>query len=222
MRSRQVVPEILDSLPPGDARARRARRDLALINAVMGNYRWITRQWRRPGDGAGADWFELGSGDGPLAAELDEGEASQMSVTGVDFAPRPQGWPSNWRWLRGDLFETLGSIGDSDGRAGLLANLFLHHFEDADLGRLGQLIQDRFDRVICVEPARYRVFHWLSFFFFPLVNGVTRHDMQISIGAGFRKGELASLFGLSSDWKVRESVSLLGGYRFEAWKGASV
>ena len=44
---REVEPEILDGLPAGHPDAIRSRRDLRLVNALMGNQRWILKQLHR-------------------------------------------------------------------------------------------------------------------------------------------------------------------------------
>ena len=66
---RRVEPELLDTLPADDPAAQRSRRELRLINAIMGNHRWLEREVRRsirPG------WrvLELGAGDGTFGARL--------------------------------------------------------------------------------------------------------------------------------------------------------
>lgn len=227
MKERRVIPEILDSLPHEDAAAVRARRDLRHVNALMGNYRWVrgrilSSQQRR--------WFELGAGEGRLAAPGDL-LAAGVAVTGLDFAPRPADWPESWEWKQGDLFTATGGAGGKGsplsepgpeaGSGGCLAVLFLHHFEDPGLRRLGEFLESRFDHLLFVEPARYRLFRLLSSCLLPFVNAVTRHDMPVSIGAGFRPGELTRALGLAESWTVVESVHWLGGLRFEAWKQVS-
>ena len=219
MKHRLVIPEILDSLPADDPLALRCRRDLIFINAVIGNYRWLSRRILRVSRIGGSDWVELGAGDGPLAASLPEGSDESVKITGVDLAPRPVRWPENWGWIEGDLFETLPRAQIAGGRGGLAANLFLHHFCEEELGRIGSLMNDHFSRLVFVEPARYRIFRILGFVLFPFVNSVTRHDLQISIGAGFRRGELKDALKLDPSWQVEERVTLLGACRFEAWKG---
>lgn len=218
MRTRKVIPEILDSLDAADSEAIRSRRDLRLINALMGNYRWLRSRLL---DGAAAveQWYETGSGDGPLAALFSTGEQGDLSVTGVDFAPRPASWPRDWDWLQGDLFESLDPGSETSTRSeGLVANLFLHHFEAEALQKIGAIANARFSHLLVSEPARFRVFSLLGYILFPFVNRVTRHDMQVSIRAGFRKGELAKALQLDGDWEIRESVHPLGAYRFEAWR----
>ena len=215
MKHRLVIPEILDSLPENDPRAIRSRRDLALINAVMGNYRWLAGKMRAADRETPHHWIEPGAGDGPLAAAF---SPFSLRVTGLDLAPRPKDWPASWEWRQGDLFKTLPPALGEDEPSGLIANLFLHHFKDPSLSSLGEILNTRFSHLIFVEPARKRLFRVLGYGLFPLVNGVTRHDLQVSIGAGFRRGELASSLGLDPTWQIREDVTALGAYRFEAWK----
>ena len=149
-------------------------------------------------------------------AEQFRDEVNSLSVMGVDFAPRPGNWPEPWKWVQGDLFESLGE--GTTKSEGCAASLFVHHFETAELARLGALLRKRFVRIAFSEPARFQLFRVLAYCFLPFVNRVTWHDMQISIGAGFRKGELKSALGLGDEWTVAESVGMFGSHRFEAWR----
>ena len=218
MKYRQVIPEILDSLPATDPRARRSRRDLAFINAIMGNYSWLASRVMVRSVGEAPQWVEIGAGDGPLVAALSPEKRSGLHLTGLDFAPRPGHWPADWDWREGELFENFAASFHGARPAGVLANMFLHHFESSQLAALGSLINSRVAHILCVEPARYRLFRLLGYGLFPFVNEVTRHDLQVSIGAGFRRGELAASLGLDASWQFRETVTLFGAYRFEAWK----
>ncbi len=216
MKARLVIPEILDSLPSDDPLAIRSRRDLVLINRMMGNYGWVAREIERTPRDQVSEWVEIGAGDGRLSSVLSRSGLEPLSITGMDFLPRPKSWPEHWRWQQGNIFDGLGEISDRD--RGLVANLFLHHFDAEDLHLLGKVIDRECSRLIFSEPARYRFFHAASHLFDPFVNGVTRHDMRVSIGAGFRKGELASALGLSEEWIVEESTTILGAYRLQAWR----
>lgn len=198
---REVRPEILDSLPGDDPEALRSRRDLRLINLLMGNERWILRQ-KRVGE-----VVELGAGTGELTRKL----AQAGGVTGLDFQERPEGVEVSWR--AGDLFENLPEV---EGET-VVANLILHHFNDQQLAELGQLLKKR-RRIIVVEPWRSRLSLCEGALLWPLINRVTRHDMMVSIRAGFRKGELPRLLDLGNEWEWREEVSLLGGLRVLAWR----
>ena len=201
VQKREVVPEILDSLAGDDPKAVRSRRDLKMINALMGNERWILQQEMTGG------LIELGAGSGVLTRKL----AARHEVTGLDLQARPSG--ADFPWVKGDLFETLPGV---EGET-VVANLILHHFGDRDLARLGRLLKER-KRLVVVEPWRSRLALLEGRLLFPLVNGVTRHDMMASIRAGFRKGELAELLNLGEGWLWREEVSLLGGIRVVAWR----
>ncbi|MGB0327546.1 MAG: class I SAM-dependent methyltransferase [Akkermansiaceae bacterium] len=198
---RVVCPEILDSLAGDDPRAVRSRRDLRLINVLMGNERWILKQEMK-----GA-LIELGAGEGQLTRKL----SMNHKVTGLDFQERPE--ELEVAWLSGNLFETLPRV---DGDT-VVANLILHHFQDHDLKRLGGLIKKR-RRLIAVEPWRHRIALWEGRLLWPVINEVTRHDMIVSIRAGFRKGDLPRLLDLGPEWEWREEVSLLGGIHVLAWR----
>ncbi|MFT6572490.1 MAG: 2-polyprenyl-3-methyl-5-hydroxy-6-metoxy-1,4-benzoquinol methylase, partial [Akkermansiaceae bacterium] len=76
---REVKPELLDSLPGDDPEALRSRRDLRLINFLMGNERWIMRQEIEGG------MIELGAGSGYLTKQL----ATMGTVIGLDYQEKP-------------------------------------------------------------------------------------------------------------------------------------
>ncbi|MFT4641415.1 MAG: hypothetical protein ACI8T1_004752 [Verrucomicrobiales bacterium] len=206
---RMVEPEILDSLPPEDPAAQRSRRDLVRINALMGNLRWIRRMLEvRAGGGR---VIEVGAGDGRLASALSE---SGMDVTAVDLAPRPSSCSDSVRWVQGDVNEVLADLeGDI-----LVASLFWHHFQKEALQRLAPLVE-RFRGVVLSEPWRARHALWLGSALVPVVNSVTRHDMFVSIKAGFRRGELPAWWDLCSEnWDLEETGTALGAYRLQAWR----
>jgi hypothetical protein len=204
---RRVEPEWLDTLPHEDPRAVRGRRDLRLVNALMGNERWILREATARPEAAARGIVELGAGEGRLLARL----AHLGPATGLDLAPRPAGLTPIVGWRQGDLLEG----GDPVKGGILVANLFLHHFSPEQLRRLGRLAE-RFEAFLAVEPLRSRRALALAALLAPTVGPVTRHDMPASIRAGFRPGELAENLGLSSDWDVTENGSFRGGLRFVA------
>ena len=195
-----MKPEILDALPADNPEAVRSRRDLRLINFFMGNERWIKRRV------AGLEprhLTELGAGEGHLCRALAKGS----EVTAYDLAPRPDSAGEEVTWVQGDLFEHLDGLeGDC-----LVACLFLHHFEAAELERLAAAVAG-FPYLIFCEPHRSRFAHMLGLTAWPFVNRVTRHDMHVSITAGFRRGELPGLFP-SHEWS--EKKTLMGGLRSE-------
>jgi hypothetical protein len=210
MKNRDVQPELLDSMPGDDPRARRSRRDLAMINRLMGNFRWARQAVGWALDGRDLRVWELGSGDGWLLEQLVE---DGVAVTGVDLLPRPEGLAKHVKWREGDVMEVLGEGVDGV----VVANLFLHHFKDDRLAEMGHMLGRC--EVICVsEPWRSRLALLEGRFLYPFVNGVTRHDMMVSIRAGFRRGELPRLLGLGEGWEVREQCTRLGACRMLAWK----
>jgi 2-polyprenyl-3-methyl-5-hydroxy-6-metoxy-1,4-benzoquinol methylase len=209
MNTRCVQPELLDSLPPFHPDAIRSRRDLRLINGIMGNFRWLRRQLGqrlRPQDRI----LELGAGDGALSRSLlTHGIARPEQLLALDLHPPPLDWPADAHWLQQDLF----SAPFPDAEI-VIANLFLHHFESPQLARIGSLLSPQTRLLLLSEPERRRRFLWTS----PLLhllfrlNHVTRFDMRVSIQAGFRGSELIEALQLPS-WKTQQMPSLFGAHR---------
>ncbi len=195
---------MLDNMPANDPRAVRSRRDLRVINFLMGNERWTLKQNLAGGV------IELGSGVGTMTRKL----ARKGPVTALDLQEKPADFDEeNVSWKAGDLFKTMSS---SEGDT-VVANLVLHHFEDDELAELGKLIKTR-KRFVAVEPWRSKFTLGWSRLLWPFVGVVTRNDMIISIRAGFTEGELPRLLDLGEDWEWKEEVSLLGGLRVLAWR----
>jgi hypothetical protein len=167
----------------------------------MGNERWILKQNHCGGV------IELGAGEGKLTQKL----AERGQVVGLDFQERPDNLETPW--LAGDLFQNLPEV---EGET-IVANLILHHFRDDQLAQLGKLIRER-RSLIAVEPWRSRISLAEGYVLWPLINRITKHDMIVSIRAGFRNGELRKLLDLGDDWEWKEEVSLLGGLRVLAWR----
>ena len=196
-----MVAEILDGLAPDDPEAVRSRADLARINFLMGNERWIAARVGEHAAEAARGIVELGAGAGGLLGRLSEfGPA-----TGLDLVPRPADLPEGARWLRMNVLEAELSGGV------VVANLFLHHFEGAELERIGELIAG-FRVLVAVEPWRSPAALALGRMVSPWVGRVTRHDMEASIRAGFVPGELGRLAALSG-WHFDEWISPRGGLR---------
>lgn len=207
---RVVVPEILDSLPADDPRARRSRRDLVAVDFFMGNSRWISKKIRAIPEAMG-NIVELGAGEGRLARKL-IAEFPKRKVTALDLAERPPKLDLRVEWVRGDFFQTLIS-----SQANICAgSLILHHFSETELQRLGEQMRD-FRALVFCEPLRSRWTLGLSAIALPFAGEVTRHDMPASIRAGFVPGELAVLLGLDAQkWSWSEQPTLRGGLRFFA------
>lgn len=207
--NRVVVPEWLDALPPDDPGARRSRRDLRRINALMGNVRWILRTSAQnpPPDRV----VEIGAGEGLLCRKL-AAQFPATEITGLDFLPRPAGLPPAIGWHQGDFF-SASTVLQGDLLVGIM---ILHHFSQPQLAALGAMLRS-FRRLCFCEPWRAAWPLWLGRAAFPAVGPVTRHDMIASIRAGFQPGELPRWLGLTG-WQVRESLDWRGAYRLHAWQ----
>lgn len=208
---RTLEAELLDILPLDSPDARRSRRDLLRVNRIMGNHAWFERvvpDLAEPGERA----LELGAGDGILALRL---RSAGLRTDALDRFPAPRRWPDTARWHAADL-RCFGHWADYPV---VLANLVLHHLDDAELAALGARL-DRHARVLVFnEPLRSARARLLWSVGAPLGGAcaVTRHDGRLSIGAGFRGDELPRTLRLDHarwDWRVDETF--LGAYRLVA------
>lgn len=208
VEKRVVIPELLDHLPADDPEAVRSRLDLRRINLMMGNERWICRTIGYFAAAAARGIVEIGAGEGGLCSKLAR-MFPQASVAAYDLAPQPVDLETRVRWQRGDIFEM-----PAPERGGVLvANLFLHHFEVDALAALGRWFGD-FEVMIFNEPDRARLPHVLGGLMHPWINRVTRHDMHVSIRAGFAAGEIPRFLGLDSgSWQIRETSTWRGARR---------
>ena len=205
---RAVVPEILDSLPPDDRQAQRSRRELRCINSLMGNTRWILSCLSAAVPGT--EVHELGAGDGLLLSKI---SGLGLRSCGYDLSPRPADLCESLLWQRGDFLER-----ETPFKGIVAGSLILHHLEAEELERLGKRLQSA-DCLLFVEPLRSRWALLQGFALRPFLGSVTRHDMMVSIRAGFRPGELPLALGLEEGWKIEEATTFRGGYRLKATRG---
>lgn len=208
--NRILVPEILDSLAHDDPSARRSRRDLRRINALMGNFRWLRQSLSRiPKD---TPLVEVGSGDGAFLKVL--AADGWKNLAAIEITPRPDDLPDTIKWMRENMLTALPKVEGSV----LVANLFWHHFSDEQLSELAPELT-RFRHLLLSEPFRSPFASALGMTLLPFINHVTRHDMFVSIRAGFCKGELPELWELSKNgMQFSETKGLLGSYRMHAWR----
>jgi 2-polyprenyl-3-methyl-5-hydroxy-6-metoxy-1,4-benzoquinol methylase len=210
---RTLKPEILDSLAPDDPAALHNRRDLRIINRIMGNPSWFARALAarlRPGDRV----LEIGAGTGELGRAL---AAKGIPIDGLDLWPRPADWPAGRTWHRKDL-RAFDGYGAYDV---IIANLVLHQFNESELAGLGHSLRGRVRMILACEPARRQLSRVLCAVAGRLfgANFVTRHDSRVSIDAGFLDAELPLALDLpKSDWRVARRQTILGAYRMVAVK----
>ncbi|HEY1663427.1 MAG TPA: methyltransferase domain-containing protein [Verrucomicrobiae bacterium] len=218
--SRIVEPEILDSLPPDDPRAARSRRDLHRVNLVMGNHGIMARALKEHCPLPPKQIAELGAGDGNflLRVAAKSGwqniDAVLLDQTRAVSAGTLAAFSKfNWRaqFVTADVFEWNGPA------EVVIANLFIHHFEDAELARLLQKIAGHAKLFIALEPHR---------FYYPrpcalttLLVGcsrVTLHDAEASIRAGFIRQEITPLWPDKPNWQLTERRAGLFSHLFVA------
>lgn len=230
---RRVLPELLDDLPADDPRAVRSRRDLRLVNRIMGaraSLLWGLDAVFAPEPPLANPLHivELGAGDGTMALRIARSRSRAWPAATVillDRQPvvaaatlagiRAAGWAVDV--AAADVFAWLAQ----PGTAGLVvvANLFVHHFEGDRLTRLLAGIATRARAFVCYEPRRSRVSlagsHLLG-----LVgcNDVTRHDAVLSVHAGFQRDELSRAWRAAqpAGWTLRESAAGPFGHLFAA------
>jgi hypothetical protein len=223
-RGRIVRPEILDELEAADPRAVRSRRDLRLVNRVIGSYRILTHSLHRvlvsrPRT-TPLRLLELGAGDGTLSwriarhlckswpvAELTLLDRRGLSAPSTGTALALRGW--TLRSLTSDVFEWARApiahhyTGCWDV---ILANLFLHHFEDEALSELLSTVATRCGAFIACEPRRNLAALFGAGLLPALgVSRDTRYDAAVSVRAGFRDGELSRLWPVAPQgWHLEE------------------
>lgn len=164
--------------------------------------------------------LELGAGDGTLALRIArrlaahwheveltllDRQALTGDATGTAFARL--GWTLRpltvdvLEWARASTQQQLSGRWDL-----ILANLFLHHFEEDGLRELFAAVAARCDVFIACEPRRSlpalagtRLLPALG------VSADTLHDATVSVRAGFRGHELSPLWPVSTThWRLEE------------------
>ncbi len=237
---RTVAAETLDGLAADDPKAIRSRRDLRRVHRVMGTrsmvlqaLRGMTALHHKPEP---VRVLELGAGDGSLmlgVARTLAAEWPTVELTLLDAQPliHPDtvkdyaalGWTAVSHV--GDVFDWVSDDTDRmrTGQASLswdliLCNLFLHHFEGAQLAQLLAVIAQRSDLFFACEPRR----KWVALAGSHLVgaigaNAVTREDAVLSVHAGFSSTELSALWpGSPPAWQIQEYSAGLFSHCFRA------
>jgi hypothetical protein len=208
---RILQPELLDSLPPDHPEALHNRRDLRIINGLMGNHRWLARTLP-PLRADGRPLLEIGAGDGHLGLRL---AARGIAVDGLDLWPRPAAWPADRAWHTADLRAFDGY----DRYPVVIGNLIFHQFSAPELAAVGAALRRSARVIVACEPVRRRFSQALLAVLGPPLgaNAVTRHDARVSVAAGFVGEELPRALGLDDGrWNFRCFSTALGAYRMVA------
>ena len=213
---RRVEPEILDGLPADDPQAVHSRRDLARINALMFQVPIMAGLLRKHVKTAPMRILEIGAGDGAFRLAKQWPAVELMLLDRIDLVPsgrRDDFAKLGWRveTVTADIFEWLALPGHRRFDA-IVANLFLHHFDNADLSHLFLGLQRLAPVLVATEPRRGS---------FPLAaarllwaigaNGVTLNDAAASVRAGFAGEEPA--FRRQCERRKREAGSSAAALR---------
>ncbi len=221
---RRVQAELLDVLPPDDPLAIRSRRDLRRVNKLMGNSTIIARALEDNLAGHTLKQItELGAGDGRFLLRVAQKISSHwpnMTVTLLDrqenisaetlAAFARLGWPAEA--IIADVFDWPPIPTEI-----VVANLFLHHFDNLRLTELLGVISRRAKVFIALEPRRARLPLLFSNLLWAIgCNSVTQHDAAISVHAGFSGRELSALWPDKINWELTEHRAGLFSHLFIA------
>ena len=225
---RSLRPELVDELPANHPDAIETRRDLRRINTLMGHAGILTRSLKRIFPGKPPSRVtEIGAGDGEILLRVARRlprkwhEVNVVFVdlqdllsnqTKADFAVLSWGVRS----VKADIFQWLNETA-AEKTDVILANLFLHHFTDAQLTTLFAAAAKKTGAFIAVEPRRGG---WPLFCAQSLglvgCGPVARHDAPISVRAGFTGRELSALWPQGENWELTERRAGLFSHLFVA------
>jgi hypothetical protein len=229
---RCLEPEWLDELPPFDPRAIKSRRDLRRINMLMMNPYIISRKLECLFRGRSPSTIaEIGAGDGTFMLRL----AKKTTVKNIHALlldrrniisdeTRAQFGLSGWKvdFVTADVFEWAESPVKQVFDV-IIANLFLHHFDDMKLTNLLASLAKRTSVFIATEPRRSIIALTGSRLLGLLgCNDVTRHDALTSVRAGFSNHELSALWPTNLGWALHEGASGLFTHCFVASRAEAV
>lgn len=237
MMQRIVVAETLDGLAENDPAAMRSRRDLRRVHWAMGTrailLRALADMMRFRGIAKPMRILELGAGDGSLMLGVAAALAPawpRVEITLLDHQSlvdqatvnryAQYGWTAKPKIM--DVMEWAAESDAPGSRVErwdvIVANLFLHHFDDRPLSVLMNAMAGRCNRLFACEPRRARLALAGSHLIGAIgANAVTREDAVLSVRAGFRDSELTRVWPSQGDgWRTQEYPAGLFSHCFRA------
>jgi hypothetical protein len=214
LAERRMALELLDYLPASDPRAVRSRRDLVRINAVM--FQAAIMAWRLLRDlpQPPRRILEIGCGDGAfmlavlkrMRGHWPGGELVLLDQQDL-VSPERQARFGELGWrVQTVKSDALVWMEQSATRFDLVtANLFLHHFAEAELTRLLSATARLAPAFVATEPRRNGLALAATGLLRAIgANAVTLHDAAVSVGAGFTRRELSGLWPGGAAMTVQE------------------
>jgi 2-polyprenyl-3-methyl-5-hydroxy-6-metoxy-1,4-benzoquinol methylase len=206
LNHRHLASEILDGLAVDDPRALASRRDLHRINALMFQAQIMASLLKKFVPKPPSRILELGAGDGRFMLAVARRMVNQWPG-GVELAmldrvdvmtSRLRGDFGELGWkiegITADVFDWAGKV-EGNRFDAITVNLFLHHFDDAQLVRLFSLMTPKAPVLLATEPLRAKLALAASRLLWATgANDVTRNDAPQSVRAGFRGTELSDLW----------------------------
>jgi SAM-dependent methyltransferase len=187
---RLILPELLDTLTPDQARA--SLRDLVRINRYWGGHSTLRSLLRENvPDGQAFSVLDVGAASGDMGACIRRWYPA-ATVTSLDYVPSHLG-ASPERRVAGDAFRLPFRPGSFDY---VFCSLFLHHFRDDQVVELlrnfGAVARKA---VLAIDLERNPIPYYFIAWSRPLLgwDPVTVHDGAISVEAAFRRRELEEL-----------------------------
>ncbi len=187
---RLILPEVLDTLPPDQARA--SLQDLVRINRRWGGHSTLRSLLRENvPDGQPFSVLDVGAASGDMGACIQKWYPA-AKVTSLDYVPSHLGG-SPERRVAGDAFRLPFRPRSFDY---VFCSLFLHHFPD---DRVVELLRNfggvARKAVLVIDLERNPIPYYFIAWSRPLLgwDPVTVHDGAISVEAAFRRGELEDL-----------------------------
>jgi hypothetical protein len=223
---RRIEPERLDDLAADDPRARRARRDLRRVNAIMLQPGIMRSLLLRHAEKPPRRLIDLGGGDGTFMLQVAGRLARRwpgVTVAIVDRHPavseataaafRRLGWSVETFTAEAQPF--LDAL-PQDLACAITTNLVLHHFEPDPLARLLAAASRAAPLFVACEPRRAGLPLVASRMLWAIGCGaVTRYDAPVSVRAGFRAQELSRLWP-QPGWALHEHPARLFTHCFVA------